>query len=127
MPIHRVTSGDSKCTKCGKHIKTIHLRNNVPYGSECASLILGKSLSAPFWLYHLANDYIIYARTTFVHPTVDDFCVNFWNWVPNLTWSGDKNELAVFNKPVKIDGKRVPVKWQVEINAHLEALHVLYF
>jgi len=119
----------SKCTKCGKSHKKIFEIDGKPYGSSCAKDIIGKELTAPVWLYELAEQHVQSRIKSNDIENVEDFEVNFWNELPD-----DKNtilgrsfnnlfESYIYHKTIKIKGKSVKVDWQHEIVGYLHNRH----
>lgn len=125
----KIYLGDSKCIKCGKSHKKIFEINGKPYGSSCAKEIIGKDLSAPVWLYKLAENYIqCKIQKNNIEENVEDFEVNFWNEneLPNTVLGKDFGgwfESYVYNKTIKINNKSVRVDWQHEIVEYLQNRH----
>lgn len=121
---HVVYKGASHCSYCGRAIKTIHQIDGKPYGSECASTLLGKGISAPAWLYERANAYANACREHGENLSLVDFEINFWSWQNDLTWTGDQGEHALYNRTVSLGGNRVSVQWQSEVVEYLRNIYI---
>ena len=119
---YRIYLGESNCTACGKKHKKIFEINGKAYGSSCAKELLGKELNAPIWLYNLAEDYIkkFGVEKNWINTIKDeDFQTNFWNVdALNITWTG--NFPRIYERPIKIDGKKITVENQCEIVEYIK-------
>lgn len=119
--MYKVYLGEGKCTRCGKKHKKIFEIDGQIYGSSCAREVLGLNLTAPAWLYKMAEDY---ANNKIVNneveKRVEDFEVNFWNEMDNLELGGCDD--MIYTKACKINGKRVSIAWQSEIADYLNQI-----
>jgi len=121
---YKIYIGNSKCTKCGKSHKKVFEINGLPYGSSCAKEIICKELTAPVWLYEIAEKYVKNKiKNNNIELNEGDFEVNFWNELPNATLGKKCNgwfESYVYKKSIKINGKSVKLDWQYEIVDYLQ-------
>lgn len=51
----KIYIGNAECTACGRRHRKVFEIDGKPYGSSCANKIIGKELTAPVWLYELAE------------------------------------------------------------------------
>lgn len=117
--IVKIYIGDSKCTKCGKKHSKIFEIDGKPYGSSCARDILGKDLSAPVWLYELAEKFIQEeAKRCPDYKYLGDISCNFINKYATSTENSDGSS-KVWRKPIKIQGKWCKSDWQKEIDKYI--------
>lgn len=112
----KIYLGDAQCTQCGKKHKKIFEIDGKPYGSSCANELLGKNLTAPVWLYELAENWIK-EEFKFDYTHLDEIAVNFFNQYD----TGNYKEHRLWEKPVKVNAKSVKVDWQFEINDYIMA------
>lgn len=114
----KIYIGNENCTKCGKKHKKVFEINGKPYGSSCADEILGKNLTAPVWLYELAEKWVQqdFKESDYTH--IEDCSVNFINhYGSNMTTRDGGSK--VWEKTIKIDGKNAKAEWQLEINEYI--------
>ena len=112
----KIYIGDSNCTNCGKKHKKVFEIDGKPYGSSCANELLGKNLTAPVWLYELAEEWV-QEDVSSDYSHIEDCSINFFNHYETVSksYSGQK----VWSKPIKLQGKNVKVDWQFEINDYI--------
>lgn len=125
MSHYRVYKGRSNCAECDKAMQNIHEIDGKQLDAECAATVLGRGISAPLWLYELANNYEEHVfEAQQAAPTAEEFAAGFWTWEgARYSQSGEQDEQAVFNRTVKLNNKPVKVDWQNEVHAYLLALH----
>ncbi|WP_186313229.1 hypothetical protein [Bacillus velezensis] len=115
----KIYLGEANCTACGKKHKKIFEIDGKPYGSSCANEILGKNLTAPVWLYELAEKWVLEEAENCkeqISEDYEDISVNFFNeYETDNNYDGQK----LWNRSIKVNGKNVKVDWQYEIHEYL--------
>lgn len=112
----KIYIGESRCTSCGKRHKRVFEIDGKPYGSSCAIKLIGKELSAPLWLYQLAEEWVIKDVEISAYLDVSEASVNFFNYYETDTnYDGHR----LWNKAIKVQGRSVKVDWQYEINDYI--------
>lgn len=115
----KIYLGEANCTTCGKKHKKIFEIDGQPYGSSCANEILGKNLTAPVWLYELAEEWVLEEAENYkeqISEDYEDISVNFFNeYETDNNYDGQK----LWNRSIKVNGKNVKVDWQYEIHDYL--------
>lgn len=120
--MYRIYIGDGKCEKCGRKHKKIFEIDGKIYGSSCAREVLGLNLTAPLWLYKMADDYVQKKiKNNEVELRVEDFECNFWNEMDNLELGKQDgyDGAMIYTKACKVNGKRVSIEWQYEMAHYL--------
>ena len=124
MLTYKIYLGESNCVVCGKKHKKIFEIDGKPYGSSCAKEILGKELNAPIWLYDLAEEYVQEngIKKNWIKTMRDeDFQTNFWNVdLLNITDWFKGGRSLIYEKSIKVDGKRISSKNQYEIVEYIK-------
>ncbi|PGO60656.1 hypothetical protein [Priestia megaterium] len=115
---YKIYIGNEKCTKCGKSHKKVFEIDGRPYGSSCAMEILGKNLSAPLWLYELAEKWVQQDSKETEYAHIEDCSTNFINHHATNTLDRD-GVSKVWLKTIKIKDKNVKAEWQLEINDYI--------
>lgn len=126
----KVYVGNENCTACGKKHKKVFEFDGKPYGFTCAKKLFGIDLSAPAWLYELAETWMK-KDSGYTEDNYDCCTLNFFNHY-GLEEGGkieDRyGESLLWNKPVRIRGYSIKVDWQYEINDYiLRRYRELYF
>ncbi|MGN7209778.1 hypothetical protein ACTHPW_18540 [Bacillus velezensis] len=115
----KIYLGEANCTACGKKHKKIFEIDGKPYGSSCANEILDKNLTAPVWLYELAEKWVLEEAENYkgqISEDYEDISVNFFNeYETGNNYDGQK----LWNRSIKVNGKNVKVDWQYEIHEYL--------
>lgn len=110
---YRVFKGASVCAACTKRIGNVVEIDGKHYGTDCAETLLGKKVSAPAWLYELAEAFANNeADDKEAYDYLGDLFSNFWN--QHGEWSGTDERPIV-----RVNGERVTIPHQEEVNVYL--------
>ncbi|MGN7209787.1 hypothetical protein ACTHPW_18495 [Bacillus velezensis] len=118
----KIYIGNAECTACGRRHRKVFEIDGKPYGSSCANKIIGKELTAPVWLYELAETWFQDEMKRFQGDAskvdYEGIAVNFFNDVEDADANYDGQK--IWSKSIKVNGKTVKVDWQYEINDYLK-------
>jgi hypothetical protein len=116
---YKIYVGDEKCTNCGRPHKKVFEIDGKPYGSSCANEILGSNLTAPLWLYELAEHWVqAEANQNFIYTHIEDCSTNFINYY-GTNLQDSEGDSKVWTKSIKLNDKTVKIEWQHEINDYI--------
>jgi hypothetical protein len=110
----------SNCTTCGRKLKKTVFIDGLPYGTECAKVMLnlvGDDLDAPIWLYTLADQY---AQEEYQRGIGKDYMI--YSWLGDLQcnfYSSVATAGKLWDTAITINGKRIKVAWQQEVGRYL--------